>query len=105
MGLDGIWRVDGQQETESGFENQHAPGIIIGTSEVLDFRRHYEALILERIAKDWLKREPQWTQSLAVGDPEFVTQMQPLIRHRQETIVEPGEHACWVLKEEPTSQF
>ena len=73
---------------------------LLGGSELSDFRRHYEKLVLERIEKDSLKREPQWTASLAVGDAEFVVRMQPLIRNRQDTAVGPAEHDCWVLKDE-----
>src|SRR5262245_27114917 len=36
---------------------------------------------------------------------EFVAPVQPLIRNRQETTIGPAKHACWVLQEEPISDF
>ena len=40
---------------------------LLGGVEISEFRRHYEKLVMERIEKDWMKREGQWTESLAVG--------------------------------------
>jgi len=73
---------------------------LLGGVEISEFRRHYEKLITERIEKDWMKREGQWTESLAVGGKEFIAQMQPLIRNRRETVAVPIEQGCWVLNEE-----
>src|SRR6058998_3095460 len=72
---------------------------LLGGVEISEFRRHYEKLILERIEKDCMKREAQWTESLAVGGQEFIARMQPLIRNRHETIAASDEQECWVLKE------
>ena len=68
--------------------------------EISEFRQHYEKLVMERIEKDWMKREGQWTESLAVGGQEFVARMQPLIRNRQRTVAVGDEQGCWVLNEE-----
>ena len=68
--------------------------------EISEFRQHYEKLVMERIEKDWMKREGQWTESLAVGGQEFIARMQPLIRNRQRTVAVGHEQGCWVLKEE-----
>ena len=58
-----------------------------------------EASLAEALAREQVRREPCWTESLVVGGAGFVNRMQPLIRYRQETeIVEaPGE--VWVLRE------
>ena len=56
--------------------------------------------MIERIEKDWMKREGQWTESLAVGGQEFVARVQPLIRNGQRTVAIGDEQGCWVLKEE-----
>jgi len=53
------------------------------------------------IARDQMKREPLWTESLAVGSIEFVQRIQPLIPVRYETeIVQPVQNV-WTLQETP----
>ena len=69
------------------------------TNEV---RKHLEASLAERIARDDAKREPCWTESLAVGSREFLERIQPWILSRQETeIVESVEGKVWALQEAP----
>ena len=63
-----------------------------------DSRRQYEALILERIAKDGLEREPGWTESIAVGSEGYVREMEGGIRGRQQLMIESAE-GLWTLKE------
>ena len=50
-------------------------GEALGGATVRDFRRQYEALILQRIAKDELKRDPGWTEAIAVGSEGYVREM------------------------------
>ena len=64
---------------------------LLGGVEISEFRRHYEKLVMERIEKDSMKREGQWTESLAVGGQEFIARMQPLIRNRRETVAASDE--------------
>jgi hypothetical protein len=57
-------------------------------------------MIEERIAKDLAKREPEWTESIAVGSEEFVREVAQRIKGRQELEIQPqGEH--WCLREAP----
>ena len=70
----------------------------LGGVTVKDFRRQYEALILERIAKDELKRGPGWTEAIAVGSEGYVREMEGLIRGRQQVTIESAE-GLWTLKE------
>ena len=58
----------------------------------------YEALILERIAKDELKRGPGWTEAIAVGSEGYLREMEGLIRGRQQVTIESAE-GLWTLKE------
>ena len=70
------------------------------TNEV---RKHLEVSLAERIARDDAKREPCWTESLAVGSREFLERIQPWILSRQETeIVESVEGKVWALQEAPS---
>jgi REP-associated tyrosine transposase len=71
----------------------------LGTSQLEQVRRNLEVSLAERIAQDQMKREPQWTEGLAVGSAGFVEKLRPLILSRRETeVVETGEN-IWVLKE------
>mgnify|MGYP001309500484 FL=1 len=51
------------------------------------------------MAHDEMKREPCWTESLAVGSREFIDRIKPLILSRQETEVVEPEPGLWILKE------
>jgi putative transposase len=72
---------------------------LMGGVDLEDFRRHYEFLVEERIAKDQMKREPRWTESLGVGSEPFVRGLEPQIRNRRQVEVEPDGEAIWVLRE------
>jgi putative transposase len=63
-----------------------------------DFRKHFEHALAESIAKNQVKRQEQWTQSLAVGSQKFVQSLQPQVRNRRVTECCEQEGA-WVLKE------
>ena len=64
-----------------------------------DVRRNLEASLADAIARDQVKREHCWTESLAVGSAGFVEKIQPLILSRRETeIVETAED-MWCLRE------
>ena len=71
-----------------------------GTDSIEDVRRNLEATLQEAIARNQVRREPCWTDTLAVGSRTFLDQVQPLILSRRETeIVEDKELGLWVLKE------
>jgi putative transposase len=65
-----------------------------------EVRKNLDASLAERIAQNDVKREPRWTESLAVGSVEYLKKIQPLILSRRETeiLVEPDCDA-WVLQE------
>jgi putative transposase len=74
----------------------------LGTTSLEEVRKNLEAMLQERIEREELKREPYWTESLAVGSPEFVKRIQPLILSRRETEIVEEKAGCWVLKEAET---
>lgn len=78
--------------------NQERVLELLGCSAVSDFRRNYEAMILERIARDQMKRDPKWTEAIAVGSRDFVHQAESRIKGRRhlEIVSDQGD---WVLKE------
>jgi putative transposase len=71
---------------------------LLGGVSASEFRDHYEAAITETIAKDLHSREPEWTESIAVGSESFVREVAERIERRQQLEIRPaGEQ--WVLRE------
>ena len=69
---------------------------LLRTKEVEEFRKQFEAWLQERIAKDQMKREAKWTESIAVGSQSFVEKFG--VGNQQEVeVVEEG--GTWVLRE------
>jgi putative transposase len=75
----------------------------LGTTSLVEVRKNLEAALQERIQRDGLKREPCWTESLAVGGPEFVKRIQPLMLSRRETEIVEEQPGIWALKETEVS--
>jgi putative transposase len=62
-------------------------------------RENLEASLAEALARDEVRREASWTESLAIGSPEFVRRMQPLMLSRQQTAIAEGPKGVWALQE------
>jgi len=71
---------------------------LLGVSNAAEFQKHYEAMIRERIAKDELKRDPRWTEAIAVGSEPFVRNVASRIVGRQQLEIGGGGDT-WALKE------
>jgi len=71
----------------------------LGAGSLEDVRKNLEASLAEKIARDQVKREPCWTESLAVGSSGFVEKIRPLILSRLETEIVERDSGLWVLKE------
>ena len=71
---------------------------LVRTKDIEEFRKNLEASLQERIAKDQMKREAKWTESIAVGSESFVAGLEGRVGNRQRMeVVEEGE--TWVLRE------
>lgn len=71
------------------------------TSALADARRQIEVGLVDRIARDEVKRVSYWTESVGVGSREFLEKHRALILSRMETeIVEVRAHEMTVLREE-----
>jgi REP-associated tyrosine transposase len=71
----------------------------LGAENLEEVGKNLNFSLAEKIARDELKREPCWTESLAVGSVEFIRKTQPLILSRHETeIIETAENV-WALQE------
>jgi putative transposase len=73
-----------------------------GTIE--EVRQHLTASLTERIARDEVKRQACWTESLAVGSQGFVERIQPLVQSRRETEVVAAAGNGWALQEAASSR-
>ena len=71
----------------------------LGVASLEEVRKNLEASLVEKIAANDLKREPCWTESLAVGSQSFLEKLKPENFSRRETaIVETA--GVWALQEE-----
>jgi putative transposase len=68
-------------------------------SDIEEVRKNLEASLAEGIARDQVKREPRWTESLAVGSAGFIEKARPLILCRREAEMVETEADIWVLQE------
>jgi len=68
-----------------------------------DVRKNLESALREQIAQEQFKREPCWTEGLAVGSAGFLERIRPLILSRQETERLQKDRDTWVLQEAPVA--
>jgi putative transposase len=73
----------------------------LGTADLGQVRRQLESAMAETMAREEFKREPIWTESLAVGSAAFVEKIKPLVLSRRETEVIQGADGMNVLRESP----
>jgi putative transposase len=71
----------------------------LGTGDIEEVRRNWEAALAEAIARGQVQREPSWTESLAVGSAGFVEKIKPLLLSRRETEVIQTVEGLSVLQE------
>jgi putative transposase len=69
------------------------------TDSLAEVRKNLEAALAELIAQEQLKREPSWTDGLAVGSAGYLQRIKPLILSRQETELLGADPEGWVLQE------
>ena len=73
----------------------------LGTDDLESVQKNLDASLAEAIERDRVKREPMWTESLAVGSPGFLGQIQSqILSRRTSKIVDVGER-IWALHEDP----
>jgi putative transposase len=66
------------------------------TEDLEAVRRNLEVSLAEALARAQVRREPCWTESLAVGSAGFVEEVKPLILSRQETEIVEAAEGVWV---------
>jgi len=71
----------------------------LGTDDVQEVRRNLEAALADAIARGELKREPIWTESLALRSAGFMEKIKPMVLSRRETEVIHTADGVSVLQE------
>jgi putative transposase len=71
----------------------------LGGARLEEVRKNLEAGLAERIARDPMKREPCWTESLAVGSALFVEKFKPADFSRRNTEIVETATEVWSLQE------
>jgi hypothetical protein len=64
-----------------------------------DVRKYLEAALGQQIAQLEFKREPCWTEALAVGGTGFLERIKPLMLSRQATELVQQDQEIWVLQQ------
>ena len=71
----------------------------LGGASLEDVRKNLAVSLAERIVRDPMKREPCWTESLAVGSVSFVEKFEPADFSRRNTEIVETAAEGWALQE------
>jgi len=75
------------------------------TGSLEEVGRNLDASLKERIARGEVRREPRWTESLAVGSLGFLERVKPLILSRRAMESAAADDDLWVLQEEEAAPY
>ena len=75
----------------------------VAARDLEEFRAHYHRYLEERLRSGIVRREPEWSESIAVGSRDFVEAMRGRVAHRRmlETTAMDLESDIWALREVP----
>jgi putative transposase len=62
-------------------------------------RAHLQVSLREALAKEQMKRDPRWTESVAIGSRRFVEKIEPTVLSRRKTEIVETRSNIWTLKE------
>jgi len=71
----------------------------LGTASLADVAENLRASLEDAIARDQVRREACWTESLAVGSVDYLERIRPGIRSRRETALVETTEDVWALRE------
>lgn len=74
----------------------------VGAAGLEALRNNLKESLRQAIARDRIKRESCWTESLAVGSQGFLEKIQPMILSRRETEIVETDTSLWTLNETST---
>lgn len=99
------WRVSGYREIQSpptryGIIDVKALRSLIGITDHETLASHHREWVNSELTNGNTKRQPQWTESIAVGSHEFIEQMQSRLRNKVTYRPEiQGTDGAYVIKE------
>lgn len=108
----GQWRWNSYAELVGERERYRIVAIaqllqLLGGWEETTIRKRYQAEIEYAIEAGSLRREPDWSESIAVGSEEFIRRMSQRLDSRQRLEVANAEFAgglsVWTVKEAPVA--
>jgi putative transposase len=70
-------------------------------ADAAELARNYAAFVEEAIAGERLAREARWTESIAVGNREFVEGVAGEIEGRAKLDIDKDGEDIWTVREEP----
>lgn len=70
---------------------------VTGAGSFAAFERDYTDAVAEVLARGGLRREPKWTQSIAVGDEEYVLTIADKLRGRAKLKVTETSDGEWIV--------
>lgn len=88
------------QRQRYGVVNKKAGLELLGQAELTAFQQNYSHLIEETLAQEECRREPEWTESIAVGSRQFIGQIQETVEWRRRFEIQEVFSEAWALKEE-----
>ena len=77
----------------------------LGNCDLKTFQKNYRHLIDETIAQDRCRRQPEWTESIAVGSQDFIGTIKEATVWRRRFETEPIGGDAWALKESAPALF
>ena len=72
-----------------------------GQSDLTVFRENYRRSVEKVIEEDGCRREPAWTESIAVGSDQFIARIKEVTQWRQRLETRLLDDGGWALREQP----
>ena len=72
---------------------------LVGGGDREQFARDYAAALEEALDRGGLRREPHWTEAIAVGSKEYVTRIEEQIKGRIRTKTTETDDGAWEVHE------
>lgn len=92
------------QRQRYGVVNKKACLELLGQAELTTFQQNYRHRIEETLAQDGCRREPEWTESIAVGSQQFIGQIKDAVEWRRRFEMQEVSTESWALKEESVAE-
>ena len=75
---------------------------LLRSDDLANFRKNFNAALDLALQRDEMKRQPCWTESIAVGSESYVREMERRVKRQRIEVKKEGQG--WVLREQPESE-